>query len=143
MVREETVRLRLDVLLDVLADLRRYRDTLVLDELQADRDKQYMVLHALQIAAQSSIDLAFHVLADAQAATPPTYAAAFEALGRQGRIPKDIVVTMTELAGLRNLITHRYADLDFALIHDGLREGLPHLEAFAAAVVGWLDASHT
>jgi hypothetical protein len=45
--------------------LRAYRARITREQLHQDRDAQHLVLHALYLAVQSTIDLALHVGADA------------------------------------------------------------------------------
>lgn len=140
MVDERTLRLRLDVLLDALSDLRRYRDTLALDRLQNDRDAQHMVLHALYVATQAVIDIAFHASADAEQALPPTYRAVFDRLVNASLLDAELAQRLAGWAGLRNVLAHQYASVDFDRIHTALQKDLGDLEQFAAAVSGWLEA---
>jgi uncharacterized protein YutE (UPF0331/DUF86 family) len=80
MVEGEGARRLLGVLLDVLADLERYRRTIDRERLRTDRDAQYMVLHALYVAAQAAIDLALHLGAYARLPEATSYQDAFHRL---------------------------------------------------------------
>lgn len=74
MVDPATVRRRLSLLQDALADLRRYRTRFDAAALRADRDAQHMVLHALYVAAQAAIDLALHAAGDSEQPVAATLA---------------------------------------------------------------------
>jgi len=54
------------------------------------RDIQHMVLHALYVAAQSAVDLAMHIRADAGLPQAGSYEDAFRRLGEAGTIEKDL-----------------------------------------------------
>ncbi|HEV8325454.1 MAG TPA: DUF86 domain-containing protein [Myxococcota bacterium] len=140
MVQAETVRRRLSTLLDALADLRRYRAGVDAERLRSDRDTQHMVLHAMYVAAQSAIDLAFHALSDAEAPQPATYQQAFQRLGESGLLPAELARRMTGWAGLRNVLAHHYPIIDYGRVHAALVNDLADLEAFAAAASSWLGA---
>jgi uncharacterized protein YutE (UPF0331/DUF86 family) len=137
MVDRETIRRRLSILQDALADLRRYRAKYDAAALAADRDVQHMVLHALYVAAQAAIDLALHAAADAEQASPTTYQQAFERLAAAGRLDHGLAVRMMGWAGLRNVLAHHYANIDYARIAATLANELPDLEQFAAQAAGW------
>jgi len=137
MVDQETLRRRLALLLDALADLRRYRVRFDAAALQTDRDAQHMVLHALYVAARSAIDLALHAAADAEQPTSTTYHQAFERLAASGRIDPALAARLVGWAGLRNVLAHYYANIDYARIAATLANELPDLEQFAAAVASW------
>lgn len=139
MVRPETLRHRMDVLLDALADLRRYRATVSRDRLIADRDTQHMVLHALYVASQAAIDIGFHIAAEDEQGLPPTYRDVFGKLRDTGRIEADLAERLAGWAGLRNILAHHYATVDLALVHRALVDEIGDLEAFAELAAGWLD----
>jgi len=139
MVREDIVRQRLDVLQNALADLRRYRERFSREQFLSDHDAQHMVLHALYIAAQASIDLALHAVADAAGTTPATYQDAFPEAARLGLIDAALAPKLSGWAGLRNVLAHHYPVVDYGKVHDALRGDLVDLESFAAAAARWLD----
>ena len=84
MVGRDVIQRRLAVLLDALSDLRRYRSRFDAAALQADRDAQHMVLHALYIAAQAAIDIAMHGSAGTEQPEAATYQEAFRRLQQSG-----------------------------------------------------------
>ncbi len=137
MVDPETIRRRLGLLQDALADLRRYRGKYDAKAIATDRDAQHMVLHALYIAAQAAIDLALHAAADAEQPSSATYQQAFERLADAGKLDRDLASRMMGWAGLRNVLAHHYASIDYARIAATLAHELPDLERFATAAAGW------
>jgi uncharacterized protein YutE (UPF0331/DUF86 family) len=136
-VDRETLQRRLGILLDALADLRRYRDRFDADKLVADRDAQHMVLHALYIAAQAAIDLALHGSAAAEQPMAATYQQAFERLAATNMLEAGLARRLMGWAGLRNVLAHQYATVDYRRIAATLANELPHLEQFAVVVSAW------
>lgn len=141
MVRAESIRQRIDVLLDALSDLRRYRASVSRDVLAADRDSQHMVLHAMYVAAQAAIDIALHALADAEQPLTSTYREAFQRLGDTGMLDAELARRLEGWAGLRNVLAHFYGSIDYGLVHDALVNDVVDLEAFARLAATWLDES--
>lgn len=139
MVRSETLRKRLDVLLDALADLRRYRESVTSEALRDDRDTQHMVLHAMYVAAQAAIDVALHALADSEQPLGSSYRDAFGQLGSSGLIDPELAGRLEGWAGLRNVLAHHYATIDYGLVYQALADDLGDLEAFAEVAGTWLD----
>ena len=90
-----------------------------------------MVLHALYVAAQAAIDIALHAAADAEQATSSTYQQAFERLAQQGRLEAGLARRMMGWAGLRNVLAHHYATIDYTRIAATLANELGDLESFA------------
>lgn len=139
MVRRDVLRKRLDILLDALSDLRRYRESVARERLQTDRDTQHMVLHAMYVAAQAAIDIALHALADAERPAGSSYREAFRALVSAGLAPDEMADRLEGWAGLRKVLAHHYASIDYTLVHDALVSDLGDLEAFALLAARWLD----
>lgn len=137
MVDRDTLRRRLAVLQDALSDLRRYRAKYDASTLRSDRDVQHMVLHAMYIAAQTSIDIALHAGADTEQPTSPTYQQAFANLAATGRLDSALAHRLMGWAGLRNVLAHHYATVDYGRIANTLANELPDLEQFAAAASSW------
>jgi uncharacterized protein YutE (UPF0331/DUF86 family) len=128
------------VLLDAIADLRRYHQSVTREELRSSRDKQHMVLHALYVAVQAAVDLAQHWAADRGLAQPSTYQAAFRNLEEAQLLPPELAERLASWAGFRNVLAPFYPVIDYDRVHAALGE-LSELEAFAALVAGQLSQS--
>ncbi|MFC1707061.1 DUF86 domain-containing protein [Planctomycetota bacterium] len=139
MVRADVLRQRLDVLLDAISDLRRYREAVSREQLSSDRDAQHMVLHAMYVATQSAIDIALHAAADAGEPAAQSYRDAFRYLGRAGLLEADLAERMAGWAGLRNVLAHYYAVVDYDLVYEALQSDLAELEQFAVAAATWIE----
>ena len=61
-----------------------------------------MVLHAMLVATQSSIDISNHLIAENKLKKPFTYREAFEILNESGLISLPLSESMSVLAGFRN-----------------------------------------
>ncbi|MDA1222813.1 MAG: DUF86 domain-containing protein [Planctomycetota bacterium] len=138
MVDPDTLRRRLALLRDALADLRRYRDRFDAEALRRDRDAQHMVLHALYVAAQASIDIALHACADAEQPMATTYQQAFANLAASGQLDEAFARKMTGWAGLRNVLAHQYAPIDLGRVAAALQGELDDLDRFAATAATWV-----
>lgn len=112
----------------------RARSDMTAEHLAADEDRLNAVLMDLQQAIQGCIDLAIHACADDALGAPAGPGEAFGLLARSGRIDARLAERLTGAAGLRNLIVHRYADVDTRRILGIIRDGLGDLEAFVAAL---------
>lgn len=133
MVERDKARRLLEILLDGLSDLRRYRDTVPREKMLAERDVQHMVMHALYVTIQSAVDLALHVGSDAELPVAATYRDAFTRLGEAGILDQSDALALADWAAFRNVLAHFYPVVDYARAYDGLRELAP-LERFADRV---------
>ena len=83
----------------------------------ADRTAREVVILNLFVALQDTLSLATHWLADAGSAVPQSYRDVFLSLGEQNVIPCDLAQRLAAVSGLRNLVAHQYAVIDWARIH--------------------------
>jgi uncharacterized protein YutE (UPF0331/DUF86 family) len=102
----------------------------------ADEDLLTLVAMDLQQAVQACIDLAVHACVDDELGVPGGPGDAFSRLARAGHVDEDLAVRLTGAAALRNLIVHRYGELEPARLVKIVRDDLGDLEAFVAAMRG-------
>ncbi|MDN7023830.1 DUF86 domain-containing protein [Methanoculleus sp. FWC-SCC1] len=110
-------------------DWKRYQ-SISLADLKADRDKQHMVLHALLVSIQASIDIANHLVAAHSARRPETYRESFAILCGEGLIQEDLADQLSDLAGFRNVLVHVYWRLNLDEVYGVLQEDLPTVNRF-------------
>ncbi len=84
----------------------------------ADRTAREVVVLNLFIALQDTISVATHWLSDEGQAVPESYRDVFRLLGERGVVPRDLAHRLAAAAGLRNLVAHRYAVIDWQRIHE-------------------------
>jgi uncharacterized protein YutE (UPF0331/DUF86 family) len=130
MVDLDRIQQRLQLLTGYLHELRRLRDLPVAEYLHEVYAGRYLV----QVAAQTCIDLANHVIASEGWRTPRDFGDSFAVLHEHGVIDDALASRLRGLAGLRNRLVHVYDEIDDVRVHQALATGLPDLDAFAAAV---------
>lgn len=113
-----------------LEDWERYQGV-SLKELEVDRDKRNMVLHAMLVSIQATIDIASHLIAEKGLSKPATYRESFEILGKSGLIDEELASELSDLAGFRNILVHVYWGLDLEEVYGVLKNDLRVLRAFS------------
>jgi uncharacterized protein YutE (UPF0331/DUF86 family) len=113
-----------------LADVRRFRDEAGRDRFLADRGDQYKVEFPLQQVIQVAVDLAAHAMVDAPGPRPNTLAGLFDALAERGLIDRPLSTRLSAMARFRNLLVHRYADIDHERVWDIVNARLGDLDEF-------------
>ncbi|MGQ0653332.1 MAG: type VII toxin-antitoxin system HepT family RNase toxin [Betaproteobacteria bacterium] len=106
--------------------------------LAADEDLQDILARNLEVAIQTCIDVAFH-LSGVQGSVPATAGDAFDELARRGVIERALAARLRRAVGLRNVLVHEYAEIDWSIVMQVLRTGRRDLAAFGGAVVKALD----
>lgn len=132
MVDLDRIHQRLELLAGYGTNLRRLRD-LPRDEYLAH--EVYAGRYLVQVAAQTCIDLAHHVIASEGWRAPRDFGDGFTVLQEHGVIDAALAGRLRGLAGLRNRLVHVYDEIDDGRVHAAIGTGLPDLDAFAAAVV--------
>ncbi|MBW3611010.1 MAG: DUF86 domain-containing protein [Actinobacteria bacterium] len=89
-------------------------------------------------AIEGCIDAAHHVAASEGWSPAETNAGAMEVLGRHGALDRQLTETMVAAVRFRNLLVHRYAEVDDRLTVEHLRE-VTVLRRFVAAMVALAD----
>lgn len=140
MVDREVFDRRLAKLEDLLRQLRRLAAT-DRDAFRSDRALQACAERWLHLAAECTLDLANHVIADRGWKTPATCREAFQVLAAEGVLTPERARQMEGWAGLRNVLVHLYLDVDHERLHEILSRDLDQLERFAAELVRALDAA--
>lgn len=131
MTDAELLAKRLAALQSYVEQLRR----LALPELLAsDIKEQRFILHTLQLAMQSALDIASHIVSDEWLGEPEKNQDLFLLLARGGWIEPDLAVALGGMSGMRNVLVHEYLTVDLEKVRRTLREDLDDLLDFAAAI---------
>lgn len=102
--------------------------------LASDRTAREVVILNLFVAVQECLSLAAHWLADEGWAVPPGYREVFLSLADHGIIDRELAVRLASASGLRNLVAHQYAALDWSRVHETARLHLDDLITFCGAL---------
>ena len=106
------------------------------EAIRTDIREQRFVEHTLQIAIQSALDVASHIVSDERLGEPETNRELFDLLVRAGRLSETLTSSLRDMAGFRNVLVHGYQEVDLGVVEDILAHHLNDLLAFVAAVRG-------
>ena len=114
-----------------VAELRRLARV---DEIGRDVREERFVEHTLQLAIQSALDIASHIVSDERLGEPATNRDLFDFLRRRGYLSDSLALTLQNMAGFRNVLVHGYDAVDLAIVRDVLAHRLDDLLTFASAI---------
>lgn len=120
-----------------LGDWERYQH-ITLEDLNTDRDKRNMALHAMLVSIQSTIDISNHLIAENRLRKPATYRQTFEILNEAGIISIPLSESMSDLAGFRNVLVHIYWKLDIDEVYGVLQNDVESLREFEKIIKNML-----
>jgi uncharacterized protein YutE (UPF0331/DUF86 family) len=96
--------------------------------------------YLLLVATEAAIDVCNHIASRRGGRAPRNYADCFAVLAELGVIDPELSGRLRRMARFRNLLVHRYWDLDNAQVYRTMREDLGDLETYRIQVAGWLGA---
>lgn len=114
----------------------------VLREYAARKDEQFLAnseavrsaRYAFIVLIEAATNIAAHLCARLFHKAPASYAETFLVLAEQGCLDRDLAHRLAKMAGFRNLLVHRYADVDDSHMLRIMRNNLGDVEEYVKAV---------
>jgi uncharacterized protein YutE (UPF0331/DUF86 family) len=106
-----------------------------------NRERQYAVLHALQLAIEASVDIATHICAADDLGIPASYAEAFDLLETHRVLDAALAENMRAMARFRNRIVRFYGAVDLRIVYRLLQERLSDFDRYLAAIERYLGGA--
>ena len=134
-----------DVVVDKLRHINEYTEDLAemrglsKDEYVTDIVIQRAVERTFMNLIQACIDLAQHIRSAEDLDRSGTAKQEIEALGNANVVSTDTQQKLAEAVGFRNVLVHRYGDVDHDIVYDVLHEDLHWFEQFQQEVAQWFQ----
>jgi len=106
-----------------------------------NRERQYAVLHALQLAIEASVDIATHICAADNLGIPSSYAEAFDLIESAGVVDRALAEDLRAMARFRNRIVHFYGKVDLRTVYGLLQDHLGDFDRYLTAIEQYLNRS--
>lgn len=90
---------------------------------------RYIAYGSFIIMIESFIDICYHVAVKKFKLSPASYAECFELLKRKEVLPMELAEKLSNMAKFRNLLIHRYKQVDFSKVYEYMKE-LDFIEEF-------------
>jgi len=103
-----------------------------------NRERQYAVLHALQLTIEASVEIATHICAADNLGVPATYAEAFDLVENAGIVDRPLAEDLRGMARLRNRIVHFYGQVDLRPVYRLLHDHLGDFDRYLVAIEQYL-----
>lgn len=104
------------------------------ERIAEDLREQRFVEHTLQLAIQSALDAASHIISERSLGEPLTNREVFERLVGDGWLAAEQVPALRDMAGFRNVLVHGYTAVDLGIVRRVLEQHLDDLTRFTASV---------
>jgi uncharacterized protein YutE (UPF0331/DUF86 family) len=104
-----------------------------------DMMRQRAVERTLMNLIQACIDLAQRIRAPEDLSSSETAKQEIQALGEAGIITSETQMKMEEAVGFRNILAHRYGDVDQEVVFDVLQDDIQWFEQFQQELAQWFQ----
>jgi uncharacterized protein YutE (UPF0331/DUF86 family) len=132
-LNEQLIRTRCSEIGESLHRLRQMR-TMPASEFSATKDAQDIAAYRLLVAIEAALSICFHLVAKKAKRAPDTYAECFAAMAEEGLIPQEMAAKLQHMARFRNMLIHRYWNIDPLRLHEIISDDIDDLDEFCAAV---------
>ena len=104
-----------------------------------NRERQYAVLHALQLAIDASVEIATHICAADNLGVASSYVEAFDLLEKAGVVDHALAEDLRAMARFRNRIVHFYGKVDLRTVYGLLQDHLGDFDRYLTAIEQYLN----
>lgn len=108
------------------------------DQFLENVDYQDLITFRLQQAVEISIEIATHIISSSNFNKPETARSSFKVLEKNKIISKDLSEKLMLAASFRNIVVHKYEDIDFTQVFRDYKEDLKSLKTFVSEIVKYL-----
>lgn len=105
----------------------------------ADPYKRGAARYYLQIAIECCIDIGNHVIASENFRPPTTHRETFQILNEAGLIPDDFVLTLQQMASMRNRLVHLYSEIDDEIAFQAILTAPADCERFVELIFNYME----
>ncbi len=98
-----------------------------------------LVEHFLRLAIEAALDLGRHIIAVKGFGLPEEYRDVARVLRENGVIPPHLADRLARMAGLRNILVHRYWDIDYRRLYRAATEGLLDFDEYGRAILEYME----
>ena len=112
----------------------RMKRSVKLEEFLGDLDRQESILFNLQMAVQSCIDIAAHVISDDELGVAGSTNEMFYMLQENGYLTPELTEKMVAAVSFRNLVVHEYGKIDLTKVYQIAHKDIDDLEEYLRAI---------
>jgi uncharacterized protein YutE (UPF0331/DUF86 family) len=128
---------RLQLIEELLSNLKSLGE-ISADSLSTDWIRRSAVERVLMQLVDAAVAINSHVASAMLGRTPATYRQSYELAAEAGAITRELAQLLQPSVGLRNVLSHEYAETDLELAAKGADLAVSQYGQYACAVAAWL-----
>lgn len=94
--------------------------------------------HSLQEAIEACLDIGSHIIAEKGFRRPEDYREIFRVLEENSIIDNVLSIKLQEMAQFRNLLVHRYGEIDIKRVYIIMSDDLKDIQKFAKSILKYI-----
>ena len=110
-------------------------------DLEINVEKQWAVLHGLQLVIQNILDVGNQLLSNLKINQIESYSDIIIKLGQHNIIPENFSDKLKSIAGFRNILVHEYIAIDMGIVYAILHDNLDDIKEFVKYIRKYLRNS--
>ncbi len=142
MINRDMIEGKFDIIERNLKFLAEFRDKGVDEFVSSFRDMQ-AVKYSLLEAIEACIDIANHIIAVKGYRRGEEYSEMFTILGEENLIDEGLALGLADMASFRNLLVHRYGEIDNSRVLEIIKSDLGDIREFERCVERFLKDEFT
>lgn len=108
---------------------------ITIQEYKSDWKLQRIIERTLQMMIETCVDIAHHIISDKNMRPPTSYADTFNILLENNIIEPELYQVMDKMTKFRNIVVHRYEDVDAEIVIIILKKHISDFNAFKEAIL--------
>lgn len=108
-------------------------------EIIEDNLKLHSVERLFQLVVDTSIDMNTHIIIELGLNVPNDYQSTFMTLAENGIMPKDFALKIAPSVGLRNLVVHKYGNVDIKKMVDDIKAEIGQYKDYLSYVDTFIE----
>ncbi|MCX9013602.1 MAG: DUF86 domain-containing protein [Candidatus Methanoperedens sp.] len=138
MIDREMISAKFDIIekdLEFLKEFNKMDDADFLNSYKNIQSAKYSLLEIIE----ACIDIAYHIVAAKGLGRAEDYREIFSILGKRGILDQKLASRLGDVAGFRNLLVHRYGEIDNLRVLEIINSELGDVLEFEQAVLQYLE----
>lgn len=129
---------RLKFIADNLQELRRFESMTIEDYLNSF-DHRIISERILELIVQAAVDINEHILTRIQQIESVTNRESFLQAEQYGIISHELAEELSKSAGLRNILAHRYLEIDYVKLFDAIKSALIYYPIYIQQISEYIN----
>ena len=138
-IEQDIITSRIELMVKYLNRLRQF-ESVSLETYLNDFDQQLISERLIQLLVEAASDINTYLLVQLHQSTPSTYFDSYIKAGQQGIITRELAEQLAQSAGMRNILVHRYKDIDNQLVFSAIPEASRQYLLYIQQITNYLDS---